>query len=113
MEELDYWLAAEPFPKAIMGDERSHLGGASQHAIGNVIAAPTCCPTAESFAIALLLGFASGRPLLIRNQRVRDKDVQCSACGSREVRQALAIFGGSGVRATSSLSGVRCVRRAW
>jgi hypothetical protein len=71
VEELDYWLAAEPFPKAIMGDERSHLGGASQHAIGNVIAAPTCCPTAESFAIALLLGFASGRPLLIRNQSVR------------------------------------------
>jgi hypothetical protein len=46
-EQLDlFWMAPEPFPNAIMGDERIRtLGDAWQHAIGNVIAAPACCPT--------------------------------------------------------------------
>jgi hypothetical protein len=40
------WLTPEPFPKAVMGDERIRtLGDAWQHAIGNVIAGPACCPT--------------------------------------------------------------------
>jgi hypothetical protein len=39
------WTAPEPFPKAIKGDERIRtLGDAWQHAIGNVNAAPACCP---------------------------------------------------------------------
>jgi hypothetical protein len=38
-------MAPEPFSKAIMGDERIRtLGDAWQHAIGNVIAGPACCP---------------------------------------------------------------------
>jgi hypothetical protein len=38
-------MAPEPFPKAIMGDERIRtLGDAWQHAVGNVNAAPACCP---------------------------------------------------------------------
>jgi hypothetical protein len=39
-------LVLEPFPKAIMGNERIRTpGDAWQHAIGNVIAGPACCPT--------------------------------------------------------------------
>jgi hypothetical protein len=39
-------LASEPFPTAIMGDERIRtLGDACQQAIGNMIAAPARCPT--------------------------------------------------------------------
>ena len=40
------WLRPEPFPKAVMGDERIRtLGDAWQRAIGNVIAGPAWCPT--------------------------------------------------------------------
>ncbi|HZN30420.1 MAG TPA: hypothetical protein VFB88_13765 [Xanthobacteraceae bacterium] len=40
------WLTPEPFPKAIMGDERIRtLGDAWQHAIGNVTAGPAWCLT--------------------------------------------------------------------
>jgi hypothetical protein len=38
------YLAPEPFPKAVMGDERIRTGGdAWQYAIGNMIAGPACC----------------------------------------------------------------------
>jgi hypothetical protein len=40
------WLRPEPFPKAVMGDERIRtLGDAWQHAIGNVTAGLAWCPT--------------------------------------------------------------------
>jgi hypothetical protein len=42
------WLAPEPFPKAIMRDERIRtLGDSWQHAIGNVIAGPACSRRAD------------------------------------------------------------------
>ena len=46
VEQLDYLVGVRALPKAIMGDERIRiLGDAWQHAIGNVIAGPACCPT--------------------------------------------------------------------
>src|SRR5262249_12746054 len=41
------WLAPESFPTAIMYDERIGTVGRWQHAIGNVIAGPACCPRAD------------------------------------------------------------------